>query len=107
MHDGTIWFDTAACLTGAKIGDANKVTITRQDTDSSSNPNSVKGWWSDTVNAPTAPTYDAKTQSTGTRNDAWDADITVSGTVRVSDKSLYKDYLKDLVEMMDDCDIDC
>ena len=28
MHDGTIWFDTAGCLSGAKIGDVNAATVT-------------------------------------------------------------------------------
>ena len=28
MHDGTIWFDTAGCLAGAKIGDVNAVAVT-------------------------------------------------------------------------------
>jgi len=27
MHDGTIWFDTGACMQGKFIGDVNKVTI--------------------------------------------------------------------------------
>ena len=27
MHDGTIWFDTAGCLAGAKIGDVNAVAV--------------------------------------------------------------------------------
>ena len=27
MHDGAIWFDTAACAVGDHIGNANKVTI--------------------------------------------------------------------------------
>jgi len=28
MHDGVIWFDTAGCLNGRKIGDVNAVSVT-------------------------------------------------------------------------------
>jgi hypothetical protein len=28
MHDGTIWFDTAGCLSGDKIGDVNAAIVT-------------------------------------------------------------------------------
>lgn len=42
MHDGTIYFDTAACEAGKMIGDANKVSI---------NPSSWTAnngqWWYD------------------------------------------------------------
>ena len=55
MHDGTIWFDTAACAVGDHIGNANKVTIRPKDHNSN---NALTDWYSDTVNGPTARTYD-------------------------------------------------
>ena len=33
MHDGTIWFDTAGCLNGAKIGEVNAATVSPKTRD--------------------------------------------------------------------------
>ena len=102
MHDGVIWFDTAAC-TQPIIGMANELAIGPKPIGGW-----VTGWWADLDNNPTAPIYDAKNQATGTRENAWDTDIMVtSGTLPINDENLYKDFLKDFVAFLDDCDIDC
>ena len=87
--------------------------------------NQNNGWWVDTTAAPTQPNYDefgVQITSPDTRNDAWDTDFSVWGTAidpntglevevegsfKVSDKGLYKGYLEDLIELYEDCDIDC
>ena len=104
MHDGVIWFDTAACWLASHIGQANAVAF---------NSNRFTGknnWWSDTADAPTATNYDEYSRPIAdpdTRNDAWDTDLIATGTFNLSEKDLYKDYLKDLIELYEDCDIDC
>ena len=52
MHDGTIWFDTAGCLTGSKIGEVNAATVspkvrdneTLQWNNSGHNPSTNLAW---------------------------------------------------------------
>ena len=103
MHDGVIWFDTAACFAGSHIGAANAVGF------SSTRFGQKAGWWSDTSAAPTANRFDDYGRPLpDPRADAWDTDIEIiTGSFKVSDKNLSKDFLKDLIELYEDCDIDC
>ena len=43
------------------------------------------------------------------RKDAWDTRITGIGEGHIdwADENLYRDLLKDFIEMREDCDIDC
>ena len=68
------------------------------------------GWHTDTTATPDAPNYDEYGRVIAdptTRSPAFDTDLTATGLFKVSDKGLYKGYLEDLIELYEDCDIDC
>jgi len=50
------------------------------------------------------------TQPTGDNNEkrqSWSTSIKVSGSMNWADEDLYRDLLKDYIDLMEDCDIDC
>ena len=109
MHDGVKWFDTAACWQASQVGLANAAQF------SGIWPSGVNGWWTNTT-APTQTNHDEYGRPTRTAHtfvldpatrDAYDTDLTVTGTYQISDKDSYKNYLKDVIELYEDCDIDC
>ena len=107
MHDGVVWFDTAGCFAGSYIGKANEAVYYGRFSPAAGGKD---GWYIDTTTDPSATNYDDVSRviaDPNTRKPAWDTDVNASGSIRVSDKNLYKDYLKDLIELYEDCDIDC
>jgi hypothetical protein len=149
MHDGVIWYDTAACLQGSYIGKINAMSFKPKDIkrpttqDSLGNPrdNQFYGQWWTKEYAPDAYTFynnqtvvyqlkdetkrdgddhwkgTSKTPSPDTewdnertytyRKNAWDNQISMTGSWGYNDKSLYRDYLEVWLDAIEDCDLDC
>ena len=68
-------------------------------------------WWKAVDGGPSATNYGTNNQvalpPSQTRYDAWDTDISVTGNPKWSDGGLYKDLLKDKIDLYEDCDVDC
>ena len=191
MHDGVLWFDTAGCLSGSKIGDVNAAVVSstsprwkkwdractesqtnsnrkdcavyrdQEDTDPFWNDNVLNPlaegvtrrgyvnpgshpstWWTsssdpqgyefnnevdeqvivhtytETVGAETrirdAPAIsdyvsadDRNVRNAKMLGGQYGTDIGVGGSMDWRDEDLYRDLLKDYIDLIEDCDVDC
>ena len=177
MHDGVIWFDTAGCLSGAKIGEVNAATVApttrkwkkevqadpincvatnpwdchryvdmtdNEDVTYTRAPFVQPEWKYATDYNPGPPSSDWWTTNEQIYNvqydtntdkplyhqvsgfDVWGfatqvdtsnynyeegnkgTDLSVDGrTINWNDEDLYRDLLKDYIDLIEDCDIDC
>ena len=77
----------------------------------SSPTNTLTSWFKAVDGGPATTNYGTNNQvaisPNNIRYDAWDTDISVSGSPKWSDGDLYKDLLKDKIDMYEDCDADC
>jgi hypothetical protein len=107
MHEDVIWFDTAPCMSGPYIGEGNKVTINPTDTKTAKRTS----WFKAVDGGPATANYSTKEQvalpPSSIRYDAWDTDIAVTGSFMWSNEDLYRDFLKDRIDLLEDCDVDC
>ena len=105
--EDVVWFDTKPCMEGPHIGDANKMVIKPKSTPT----NTLTKWFKAVDGGPSAANYGTNNQveisPNSVRYDAWDTDISVTGTIEFSDSGLYKDLLKDKIDLYEDCDADC
>jgi hypothetical protein len=107
MHEDVIWFDTIPCTVGPHIGDANNVIINPVSTETASRAS----WFKAVDGGPATTNYGTNNQvalpPSSIRYDAWDTDINVVGSTKWSDEDLYRDLLKERIELAEDCDVDC
>ena len=101
LHEDIIFYDTVPCMRGPFIGQANAVRYDNKDL-------SYTGFYTNTDTNPLRRQYDANGVLQGNTREGWDMDLRVaSGQIRLNNDDLYKDYLEDWVDLIDDCDIDC
>ena len=72
----------------------------------------MSAWFKELNGGPATQNYGTNNQRAQSplstlRYDAWDVDISVSGSTNWSDGDLYKDLLKDKIDLFEDCDADC
>ena len=120
MHDGVVWFDTAGCLDGGFIGMVNKANggwtqqplAGRSSSQIDATRDNLKNLFVDSTGDSVQPEFVADgveaapvqrvetwyhTREVLAMTDSYDWDTT----------ELYRDLMKDYIDLIDDCDIDC
>lgn len=113
MRDGTIYYDTGACLNGDHIGDINQSTISPQEKLYYATGIEVSPYAQDyTEFGNWSRNQDVYKQVYNSENGQYSyvqdltVDLSVSG-INYYNEDIYKDTLQAFIDMVDDCDIDC
>jgi len=108
-----IWYDTAGCLTGSHYGKANAGLISPWGGSNFMN-DWISGTYDDVDNSngiTTSKTYDPNTadpSDTINMTNDFATDLRVpKSMLTINDEDLYRDFLTEYLDMVDDCDIDC
>jgi hypothetical protein len=115
MHDNVIWFDTAACLDGGFIGQVNKQTGSGEVAGSpdQASENEI-GAHNDAVLG-RGPRIEGEFWSTDTAAavpeiSTWYETRTIlamTNDMNENNSEIYRDLIRDYIEMVDDCDVEC
>ena len=120
MHDNVLWFDTAGCLDGGFIGNVNKHTGGYSDQGFSSLGESTINSYRDSLDtlfvdssgSSITPEFvadgnnAASVQTLETWYHAREV-LAMTDSFDWDETELYRDLMKDYIDLVDDCDIDC
>ena len=112
MHDNVVFFDTAACLDYGFIGDVNKASGGWSPTPL--NPMSESAIDSNTASIPSRlidpEFWSSETSHSVNSIDTWyhtKKILAMTDDFDWYDSEMYRNLMKDIVDLVDDCDLDC